>query len=109
MRRMSEEAITTTSTPCAMTREQFEFMLCGIESNMALAWEAAKGLNVYKCDARDIARQRRMNIMVENAIIQLEEMTNVTVATSRVETAGHIPFPPRIHHQTTMVNFDNHR
>ena len=98
----------TESAP-KLTREQFEFMLTGIESNYSLAFEAAFGLDVYKCDARDIARQRRMNMMVETAICQLEEMSNITVETSREESSGKIPFPPRINHKLTMLNFDNHR
>ncbi len=92
-----------------LTRDQFEFILAGVETNYQAAFEAAKGLAILKCDARDIARQRRMNQMVENGIIQLEELTNVTVACTRNETTNSIPFPPRINHVQTMLNFDNKR
>lgn len=93
----------------AITREQFEFLLAGIETNYAIAFEAAKGLSIYTCTARDIARQRRMNQMVENGIIQLEEMSNVTVACARSEIANNVPFPPRIDHRQTLINFENKR
>ena len=92
-----------------ISREQFEFMLTGIETQYSTAAEAAQGLCVFTATARDIARQRRMNQMVENAIIQLEELTNITVACSRCEEVGKIPFPPRPNHRQTMLNFDNHR
>ena len=94
-----------------ISRDQFEFLLAGIESNYALAFEAAKGLNANRltATARDIARQRRMNQMVENGIIQLEELTNITVAVSREETIGRIPFPPHIDRRLTLINFENQR
>ena len=90
-------------------REQFEFMLCGIETNSAIALEAASGLSISTCYARDIARQRRMNQMVENGIIQLEELSNIRVACTRHEAINSIPYPPRINHQQTMLNYDNRR
>jgi len=98
-----------TPEPAALTREQFDFMLAGIETQYQTAFEAAKGLSVFSCDARDIARQRRMNQMVENAIIQLEELTNITVACTRNETVNAVPFPPKPNRQQTILNFDNKR
>lgn len=98
-----------TPEPAALTREQLDFMLAGIETQYQTAFEAAKGLSVFSCDARDIARQRRMNQMVENAIIQLEELTNVTVACTRNETVNAVPFPPCPNRKQTMMNFDNKR
>ena len=93
----------------ALSREQFEFMLSGIETQQMTALEAARGLSALTASARDVARQRRMNQMVENAIIQLEELTNITVAASRHEEVNHIPLPPLVNHRQTMLNFDNSR
>jgi len=92
-----------------ITREQFDFMLAGIETQYQVAFEAAKGLSIFDCTARDIARQRRMNQMVENAIIQLEEITNITVACTRNETVNAVPFPPKTNRTQTMLNFENRR
>jgi len=100
---------TTDRIEPTLTREQFDFMLAGIETQYQVAFEAAKGLSIFSCTARDIARQRRMNQMVENAIIQLEEMTNITVACTRNETVNSVPFPPRPDRRQTMLNFDNKR
>lgn len=87
----------------------FEFILEGAITQEQVAREAAKGLSVFASSARDNARQRRMNQMVENAIIQIEEMTNVTVACIRNETINGIPFPPHIDKRQTMLNFRNRR
>ena len=92
-----------------ITLEQFDFLLAGIETNFQVAFEAAKGLSVFDCSARDIARQRRMNQMVENGIIQLEELSNITIACTRNETINSVPFPPRINRQQTLLNFRNSR
>ena len=92
-----------------ISREQFEFLLAGIETNYAVAFEAAKGLSIFNCSARDIARQRRMNQMVENGIIQLEELSNITVACTRNETVNKVPFPPKIDRRQTLLNLENKR
>jgi len=92
-----------------LTREQFELRLVNIETCYALAFESAKAMSHISSSARDIARQRRMNMMLETQICLLEEETNVTVAVSRNECVGDIPFPPRVNHQITMLNFDNDR
>lgn len=88
-------------------REVFESMLeCAI-TNTQMAFEAAKGLNFFGCNARDIARQRRMNQMAENQVIAIEEMFNIVVALDRVEEHNKIPFPPRINREITLRNYRN--
>lgn len=92
-----------------MTREQFELRVVNIETCYGIAFESAKTMDVLGSSARDLAKQRRMNMMVETMICQLEEETNVTVAVHRNEEAGKIPFPPRVNHSITMTNWDNRR
>lgn len=92
-----------------LTEEQFEYMLAGVVSNEKLALEAAKGLSVFSCNARDIARQMRMNQMVENQIISLMEMTNTTVAYTQSQSVNQVPFPPHINTAQTLLNFRNSR
>jgi len=92
-----------------MTREQFELRIVNIETSYQMAYEAAKALDYLKCDARDLARQRRMNMMIDSQICMLEDETNVTVATRRMESVGSVPYPPAIEHTQTMLNFDNNR
>ena len=90
-----------------LTRDQFEFILAGVETNYQAAFEAAKGLAILKCDARDIARQRRMNQMVENQVIQLEEMFNIVIAVERTESRNRVPFPPRVIRDISIRNYRN--
>jgi len=92
-----------------LTREQFELRVINIETCYALAFESAKAMSVIDANARDIARQRRMNMMIETQICILEEETNITIAVSREERVGNIPFPPKVNHQQTMLNFANAR
>ena len=90
-----------------LSQVAFESLLeCAI-TNAQTAFEAAKNLNFFRCEARDIARQRRMNQMVENQIINIEEMFNIVVAACRNEEVNHVPFPPRINRELTMRNFRN--
>ena len=92
-----------------MTREQFELRVVNIETIYAIAFESAKTMDTVGCSARDIAKQRRMNMMVETMVCQLEEETNITVAVDRNEKVGNIHFPPHINHTQTMLNWDNNR
>ena len=88
-------------------RAVFESLLeCAI-TNSQTAFEAAKNLDFFKCEARDIARQRRMNQMVENQVITIEEMFNIVVACDRTEQRNRVPFPPRINREITLRNFQN--
>lgn len=95
--------------PAKMPREQFELRVVNIETIYAIAFESARTMDTVGCSARDIAKQRRMNMMVETMICQLEEETNLTVAVERNERIGNIPFPPRVNHTQTMLNWDNNR
>lgn len=92
-----------------LTREQFELRLINIETNYQLAFESAKAMDYLTKSARDLARQRRMNMMVELQIAALEDETNITVNVDREEHNCQVPFPPRINHNQTMLNFDNKR
>lgn len=87
----------------------FDYILATVESNAVMAFAAAKGLSVFSCEARDIARQRRMNQMVEIGIIMIEEMFNTTVACSRSEEVNAVPYPPQISRTQTLLNFRNKR
>lgn len=91
----------------ATNRERFEFLLEGAITNAQIAFEAAKGLSFFNCQARDIARQRRMNQMVDNQIIQIEEMFNIVVACTRTDSVNQVPFPPMIKREITLRNFQN--
>lgn len=92
-----------------LTEEQFDYMLSGVVANEKLAFEAAKGLSIFSCCARDIARQMRMNQMVENQIISLMEMTNTTIAYTQSQSVNQIPFPPHVNVAQSLINFRNHR
>lgn len=98
-----------TIIPAKMTREQFELRVVNIETIFHIAFESAKTMKVYGNSARDVAKQRRMNMMVDQMICQLEEETNITVATTRIEDIGRVPFPPRVNRLQTMLNWDNNR
>lgn len=87
----------------------FDYILSTAETIEAMAREAAKGISVFDCSARDVARQRRMNNMVDHMVIMIEELANVTVACSRNEDINSVPFPPRINRQQTLLNFKNKR
>ena len=87
-------------------RGVFESLLNNAMTNAQLAFESARGLSILSCTARDIARQRRMNQMVENQIIQIEEMFNVFVACTRTDEINHVPMPPSINRERTLINFD---
>lgn len=92
-----------------LTREQFELRLLNIETSYQLAFESAKAMDYISASARDVARQRRMNMMVESMICALEDETNVTVNVDRTERNCQVPFPPKVDHRQTMTNFDNAR
>ena len=92
-----------------LTDAQFELRLLNIESAYQLAFESAKAMSVIGSSARDVARQRRMNMMVENMICALEDETNITVAVRREERIGNIPFPPVVDHTQSMLNYENKR
>lgn len=94
-----------------MTREQFELRLDHIEMEWRRAMKSVKTIqsNHIRYDARMDSMQRTMNMMVEDLIIQLQMETNITVACSRDDAVGDIPCPPRVHRETTLLNFDNKR
>lgn len=87
----------------------FDYILASVEVNAVMAFASAKGIDIFKAQPREIARQRRMNQMVEAGVIMLEEMFNVTVACSRSEEVNKIPFPPKINREQTLLNFRNKR
>lgn len=87
----------------------FDYLLATVEESAAMAFTAAKGIDILKSEPRDIARQRRMNQMVENGIVMLEELFNVTVACVRSERVNAVPFPPSIDRRQTLLNFQNRR
>lgn len=87
----------------------FDYLLATVEESAAMAFTAAKGIDILKSEPRDIARQRRMNQMVENGIVMLEELFNITVACTRSEQVNTVPFPPSINRRQTLLNFANKR
>ena len=90
-----------------MTREQFEVRLASIQVQYQIAFESAKTLATYGTSADVNAKQRRMNMMVQMMILQLEEESGVVVAVYQGEELfNHTPFPPRISWQQTMINWD---
>jgi len=89
-----------------LTREQFELRLVNIETCYALAFENAKAMDYLSATARDHARQRRINMMVESMICALEDESNVALHVWREEKYSHIPFPPKVNHEQTMIAFD---
>lgn len=90
-----------------MTREQFEVRLASIQVQYQIAFESAITLATYGTSADVNAKQRRMNLMVQMMILQLEEESGVVVAVYQgEETYNRTPFPPRISWRQTMINWD---
>lgn len=93
-----------------MTLDQFEVRLASIEAQYAIAFESAKTIATYGASAEVVAKQRRMNMMVELMILQLEEESGITVAVHRgEENVNQVPFPPRINRLQSVLSWQNNR
>ena len=88
------------------TRDMFKRRLETIQTIYDTAFESARILTTRKCDATMISMQRKLNIQVEQLIANLEAETNVEVVASREEKVRHVPFPPKVDKQQTMIEWD---